>query len=208
MHLLLPYFIIFIVILHYVLKKGTRSHAARNEAFLEREARANEVRRKDISNLNYISISENLPVINSGNDTFDTLIGSIPELKRSYEQLQELRDKKILNLTGISNTDLKLEYGVANLTVLSEYDDNFTSLVKCIAKIGHILSDNSDYDDAQIYLEYGISIGTDITSNYIDLARIYAACGNTDAIYTLKEKASALNSLSRDIIIGQLDQFF
>lgn len=207
MHLLLPYFIIFIVILHYVLKKGTRSHAARNEAFLEREARANEVRRKDISNLNYISISENLPVINSGNDTFDTLIGSVPELKRSYEQLQELRDKKILNLTGISNTDLKLEYGVANLTVLSEYDDNFTSLVKCIAKIGHILSDNSDYDDAETYLEYGISIGTDITSNYIDLARIYAACGNTDDIYDLKEKASALNSLSRDVIIRQLEQF-
>ncbi len=207
MHLLLPYFIIFIVILHYVLKKGTRSHAARNEAFLEREAKANEVRRKDISNLNYISISENLPVINSGNDTFDTLISSVPELKRSYEQLQELRDKKILNLTGISNTDLKLEYGVANLTVLSEYDDNFTSLVKYIAKIGHILSDNSDYDDAKAYLEYGISIGTDITSNYIDLARIYAACGNTDAIYDLKEKASVLNSLSRDVIIRQLEQF-
>lgn len=205
MHFILPYFIILLIILQFAIKKGTRNHKARNEAFLEREAKANQVRRKDISNLNYISIPDNLPLINSGNETFDRIISEDSRLKRSYDTLQALRDKKILNLTGISNTDLKLSYGVANLNDLTEYDDNYTALVKAVALIGHNLLEQKDITDATTYLEYGISIKSDISSNYIDLAIIYAADGRKDKIASLKEQALTLNSLTRDTIAAQLD---
>ena len=173
MHFILPYFIILIIILQFAIKRSSRNHKSRNQQFLERESRANQVRRKDISNLNYISIPD--------------------------------KDKKILNLTGISNTELKLSYGAANLTELTEYDDNFTTLIKAIASLGHALIDNNDTADALSFLEYGISIGSDISSNYIDLAIIYAATDRFDDIRKLKEKAEMLKSLSRDNIIGQLD---
>ena len=123
---------------------------------------------------------------------------------RSYNTITGLKDKKILNLTGISNTELKLSYGAANLTELTEYDDNFTTLIKAIASLGHALIDNNDTADALSFLEYGISIGSDISSNYIDLAIIYAATDRFDD-RKLKEKAEMLKSLSRDNIIGQLD---
>ena len=107
--------------------------------------------------------------------------------------------------TGISNTELKLSYGAANLTELTEYDDNFTTLIKAIASLGHALIDNNDTADALSFLEYGISIGSDISSNYIDLAIIYAATDRFDDIRKLKEKAGMLKSLSRDNIIEQLN---
>lgn len=205
MHFILPYFIIILIVLQFAIKKSTRNHKTRNEEFLDRETKANQVRRKDISRLNYISIPDNLPLINSGNDTFDRLMAEDSRMKRSYDTIQFLRDKKILNLTGISNTELKLSYGAANLKELTEYDDNFTSLVKAIAFIGHNLLDYKDIEDAAAYLEYGISIKSDISSNYIDLAIIYASYGRKELISALKEQASQLKSLSRDSIISQLD---
>ena len=165
MHFILPYFIIILIVLQFAIKKSTRNHKTRNEEFLDRETKANQVRRKDISRLNYISIPDNLPLINSGNDTFDRLMAEDSRMKRSYDTIQSLRDKKILNLTGISNTELKLSYGAANLKDLTEYDDNFTSLVKAIAFIGHNLLDYKDIEDAAAYLEYGISIKSDISSD-------------------------------------------
>lgn len=205
MHFVLPYFIILIIILQFAIKRGTRNHKSRNQEFLDRESRANQVRRKDISKLNYISIPDNLPLINSGNDTFDQLLSNNSSMMRSYNTIMGLKDKKMLNLTGISNTELKLSYGAANLTELTEYDDNFTTLVKSIASLGHSLIDNNDTDDALTYLEYGISIGSDISSNYIDLAIIYAAADRIDDIKKLKTRAETLKSLSRDNIIAQLD---
>lgn len=205
MHFILPYFIILLIVLQFAIKKGTRNHKARNEEFLDREAKANQVRRKDISNLNYISIPDNLPLINSGNETFDRLMSQDSRMKRAYDTLQSLKGKKILNLTGISNTDLKLSYGVANLNDLTEYDDNFTTLVKAIALIGHNLLEHKDIEDATTFLEYGIYIKSDISSNYIDLAIIYASGDRKDQIAVLKEQALTLKSLSRDSIVSQLD---
>ena len=198
MHFILPYFIILIIILQFAIKKSTRNHKSRNQQFLERESRANQVRRKDISNLNYISIPDNLPLINSGNETFNQLLSNNSGMMRSYNTITGLKDKKILNLTGISNTELKLSYGAANLTEL-------TTLIKAIASLGHALIDNNDTADALSFLEYGISIGSDISSNYIDLAIIYAATDRFDDIRKLKEKAGMLKSLSRDNIIEQLN---
>ena len=111
-------------------------------------------------------------------------------MKRAYDTLQSLKGKKILNLTGISNTDLKLSYD------LTEYDDNFTTLVKAIALIGHNLLEHKDIEDATTFLEYGISIKSDISSNYIDLAIIYASGDRKDQIAVLKEHTVLLLYLS------------
>ena len=82
---------------------------------------------------------------------------------------------------------------------------SLNTLIKAIASLGHALIDNNDTADALSFLEYGISIGSDISSNYIDLAIIYAATDRFDDIRKLKEKAGMLKSLSRDNIIEQLN---
>ena len=126
-------------------------------------------------------------------------------LQRALQTIENLKSKKILNLTGYSNTDLKLSYGVANLTELTEYDDNFTDLAKALAMAGHELLELNAPSLAEIYLSFGIDIGSDITSNYVDMGIIYAAKDDFESIKSLISKAKELNSLSKDSIIRQLN---
>lgn len=204
MHLILPYVVILVILLHWFIRKSTKSHDNKEKAFWDREAKANEVRRQDISKLNYISIPDNLPLINSGIESLDTFAREDGKLGRALQNIEKLKSKKILNLTGFSNTDLKLSYGVANLTELTEYDDNFTELAKALAMAGHELLELNAPSLAEIYLSFGIDIGSDITSNYVDMGIIYAASEDYESIKQLITKAEKLNSLSKDSIIRQL----
>ena len=84
------------------------------EQFWDRERKANSTRRKPLTDLDFISIPyDSLP--------FTGEVGN-PVIMESEAFLLGLKDAKIVNLNGISNTDLKLRYGVANLTDLTEYD--------------------------------------------------------------------------------------
>ena len=82
-------------------------------------------------------------------------------------------DRKVLNLSSMSNTDLKKEYGPANLTILSEYDENFSELIRCLHNYA-LRPHELDYTaDAKTVLEYAVSIGSDMGSSYRLLADLY-----------------------------------
>lgn len=197
MKFLLPYFIIIIILLQLILRKNSKKTEESNKAFWKREADANNVRRKDISNLDYIIIPDSLPFVNCDN----------AEINRLQDKLISMKDKKILNLTGYSNTDLKFEYGVANLSKLSEYDDNFSALARTIASLGKALMDAGYKSEAAEFLEFGVQCGTDITANYIMLAEYYSASNEKDKIDKLIIAVSSLKSLSKDVILKKLEKF-
>ena len=73
-----------------------------------------------------------------------------------------------------TNTDLKLMYGPANLDTLSACDDAYADLILLLNKIGKLLIDANDITDAEQFLAYAITIGSDITTSYTMLASIYA----------------------------------
>lgn len=189
-------FIFFIFLLAYYRKKGTRQQEAAEADFWNRENEANHTRRQDISGLPYISI----PLEN-----FTMGICDSSELKNLEAALTELSTKKILNLGGQTNTDLKLKYGAANLDELSEYDQNFSTLcavlvsyAECLAKLGYI-------EQAQSVLEYGISCGSDHSRNYRMLADIYAGQNQSEKLHELLAKANALNSPMKQTIIAHIE---
>lgn len=172
MKLLLPYFIILLVILQLALRKNTRKENDKLKQFLDREAKANTTRKKDISNLDYITIPDTLPFIKTNNI----------EIIRNQDTIRSLMDKKIVNLSDMSNTDLKLKYGVGNLQALSEYDENYTILMRSVNSLGTLLLDNGFEKEGVEFLEFGISCITDISQNYIVLAKYYAEHGMKDKI--------------------------
>ena len=189
----LTIFLVFVIVLTVRLQMSKRSEKDVNKEFWERELRANSVRRKDIENLPYIPFDP-------------AMIPEHPELEdeRVNEYIAELKGlagKRILNCTGQTNTDLKLEYGAANITKLTEYDGNYTILVRTIARLAEkylihsarFLEDVSTHEseenhqeqisvqqsatlktDAVKLLEYGVSIGSDVRLNYELLGKIYA----------------------------------
>lgn len=121
-------------------------------------------------------------------------------------EIAALRDKKLLNLTGYSNTDLKLEYGVQNLDELSGYDDNFTRFVRLLPIYADELIANGQPLDARKILEYGVNHKADSKVIFTKLAEIYSNSGEAHKIQHLIDVASELNSLSRLPIISALQQ--
>ena len=199
MKLVLPYFIILLAIFQFFLKKNTKKHEEQNKEFWKREREANTVRKKDISALNYIIIPDTLPV------PVDYSGSEGNNLKTALNYFYTFKDKKMLNLTGKSNTDLKAAYGAANLDALSEYDENCTQMLKSIIPLATELNKSGLTDEAAAYLEFGISCHTDITQNYIMLGEYYASKGNKDKIQHLVNVAESLDSLTKKTIISRLD---
>ena len=85
------------------------------KSFWDKERKANSTVIKDIGNLDYITIPlDKIPV----------------KLETSTEKaIFSLAEKPMLNFVGMSNTDLKLAYGTANLDILTEYENNFLEYV-------------------------------------------------------------------------------
>ena len=177
-------------------KKGEQSMKDKLEKFQERERAANEVRRQPIDDLDYLSIPEeffDLPTDDSSRDA--------AEARRI---LETLREEKIVNLTGISNTDLKLRYGVANLPDLMNFDQNFTSLVRALQMYAAYLNEAGYYKEAVSVLEYAVKIKSDVSASYRLLGKLYMKEDQSDKIEGLISKARALNSPLSDPIVRSL----
>ena len=120
------------------------------------------------------------------------------------DDLRKAMSKKILNLSGISNTDLKLEYGYANLEALSQYDQNFTNLLRCLDKWAGFLYKKGELKRSKQILEYAISIGSDITGTYTTLAQIYLDENEPGKVQLLIDTAKNSNSFMKDSIVSKL----
>lgn len=180
-------------------KQNTKKQQAEKD-FWEREREANSVRRKPLDNLDYILIPmEKLPT---------KVLSEDPMVAECLDVLSHLSVQPVVNLTGYTNTDLKLEYGTANITELSEYDQNYTLLARTLQRWADILLENGFEDEAQIVMEYAVSTHTDISRTYYKLAEIYSSRIETEKVAGLIEEAEALNSSYKDTIARTLRETY
>lgn len=195
MKLLFPFVLVLSILFTMILRKNSISLSQQVEALLEKERAANSTRKKDISNLDYITISyEKLPFLEKPSERI-----------KSYEQdILSMKNQKLLNLNGISNTDLKLTYGAANLPALTQYDENYMRLVSVLGKWAQALMDENYVDEAQIVLETAVEAGCDSSSIYLNLATIYKS-KKIDKIPYLIEKISLSSSPMKNVIIQKLN---
>ena len=190
--------IIVVVIISIGNRRQRKNNEQQEESFWDKERRANSTRRKSLDGLNYITI----PL-----ETFPThILQQDSVVAECIEIMESLTAQKIVNFTGYSNTDLKLEYGTANINLLSEYDQNFTVLVRTLQKWADVLIEAGYIKEACILMEYAVNIGTDVSRTYDKLAECYASQGDSDSIDRLKSRAVNLRSSSRDVILRHLDQ--
>ncbi|MCR5755637.1 MAG: hypothetical protein K6G30_12600 [Acetatifactor sp.] len=190
--------IIFVVTLTHAIRHNRRQKESLEKGFWARESMANSVRRKPIDRLDYINIPvEQLPM---------SLLADDPQIAECIEIIKNLSAKRILNLTGFTNTDLKLEYGAANITELSEYDQNYTLLVRTLQKWADALFEVEEKEAAVSLLEFAVSTHTDVSKTYDRLADYYLANGASDKIDHLIEVASTLRSSNKNVILRHLKE--
>lgn len=196
-------FILLIVFFNLRMRHISRKEEEREASFWERELASNSVRKKSLENLDYIHIPVDLLPFGTAGDN--------EILKKSEEELLALKDEKIVNLTGITNTDLKLEYGTANITQLSQFDQNYTALVCSLQNWGQELYNQGRFEDARDVLEFAVKTRSDITATYRLLTDMYKTKlglneeeigRKLDALIPI---AKNLNALSRNTILKLLD---
>ena len=101
---------------------------------------------------------------------------------------------------------MKLEYGLANLNILTEYEQNFNTLCQTLLSYATALMQAEQNAAAQTVLEYGIEIGSDMSQNFLLLADLYRTNGTPERISELIEKAEQLDSLMKNSILDKLNQ--
>lgn len=192
-------FVIFALWTLYEIHKSKAEEQKKNDEFWEKERAANDVRRMPVDNLPYINITDDIiPVVNTDNENILSLIN----------QLTAMKELKILNLSGKTNTDLKLEYGPANLPFLTECDNNFINFCRVTNSLGKELVANG-YTNAAIGIyEFAIFNGSDVSSSYYELANLYLQTGRKEDIKKLINKAEELDSLLKQSIINKLNDCY
>ncbi|MCI6812738.1 MAG: hypothetical protein PUI41_03165 [Lachnospiraceae bacterium] len=195
-------FIILCLVVRHAINRNNKLHLNSESAFWARENSANEVRKQSLEDLNYISFSfaPLSPDQLLDNASLAVLMEN-PRISEITERLIALENSKIVNLNYITNTELKSTYGVANLALLTEYDQNYTDLITLLQEYASILAENGFIVAAQTVLETAIFIGTDISSSYSLAASIYREQGLTGKISELITQAEKLNSPRKNTIV-------
>lgn len=188
--------IIFILWLQYEIRKTSRNSEKESDLFWQREREANTTRKVDISDLNYIQLSlEKLPMEDSEDQTLNSYRDTIIKLSQ----------KKILNLTGLTNTELKSRYGAANFNALTEYDNNYIMLVSILHKWAERLYNNGNLADCRLVLEFALTIPTDVMKSYLLLASVYMEQNEADTLDELIHRISDTTIADKDKLIEELN---
>ena len=191
-------FLIFSIVFFFKLNQAKTEERKVNEEFWERENKANFTRKKPLDDLNYITIPESLLKMHPEN--------SNEELDICISELNDLSESKIVNLTGYTNTDLKLEYGTANITILSDYDFHYTNLAILLQKLAEMLHESGNDLLAIETLEFAVSTNTDVSKSYYLLAQLYNEAHTPEKIASLIDSAQNIKTMQRDTIIKKLQE--
>ncbi|MCM1087359.1 MAG: hypothetical protein NC419_04325 [Muribaculaceae bacterium] len=191
-------FIVFVIWFNYQRVKRSRLDEAAEQEFFIKERRANNTRKKSLDDLAYITIPfDTLPM---------QLLAEDEQIAEYQNTLRTLSENKIVNFTGISNTDLKLKYGAPNLDLLMRYDQNYTILVRTLNQWASYLYEKGYPAQAKDILEFAVSTGTDISGSYKLLCTIYKEENTPEKIQTLYPVAESLQSVMKNTIVRILQE--
>lgn len=192
---MIPFFIIFVTFVLLVtlqIRRSTKAQEDVERQFWQREQEANHVRRKDLSALDYIT----LPM--------DLIPGTLHT--EAEEALLHMDQVSMLNLTPFTNTDLKLQYGAANLEQLSKYESAYVDMIHQITIYSRELLEAGDTESARKLLSYAVDCGDDSQGIYIPLAQIYKDTEDPEALAELVKSAGKLETIGAPSLLARLRQ--
>lgn len=189
-------FIVFLLWLRVKLKQQD-SMETQNKDFWQQEHEADFSRNKDISTLDYISVDKKLLPFNEQTDDI--------ELIQIQQDINNVLSKKMINLSGMTNTEIKLAYGRGNFEILAVYDQNYLKFLSLLNKWGTYLLKIGFTNEAKQIFEYAVNtLNCDISGCYTGLAKIYLKNNDIDKVQQLIDKIQASDAYLKDSISEKL----
>ncbi len=200
--LLLP---LIITIWAWIIKHNANKERSQDKpsirSYLDRESAANSVRRQDISNLPYIQAPiDSFPFDITLNDEKKQF-----QIENYKKEIIQISENPMLNLIGVSNTELKEQYGPANLEILSYYDQNYTRYMRSLYLYAQCIYEEYPAEAVSI-LTYCIETGTDISGIYELLGTYYIQHGQTAELEQLYKHIPDTTSISGKMITNKLNK--
>ena len=193
---ILPFILIFLIWLTFRIKSLDAKQAKQQEEFWAKERQANITPAKDISNLRYITIPTDKFPLNFSNDE---------KVIKIEKELLELSTHRLLNLNGMSNTDLKLEYGMPNFETMSQIGEDYDRVCVLLNSYAKALIEADRIDDAESILEFAVGTGSDISESYIMLANCYKKRSQNEKLGFLRERITNSTLLLKNHILNNID---
>lgn len=182
--------ILFTVWFTYERKKSSSQSAAASDGFWSREHEASFARKQSTDDICFLVLDEELIPDPESDD----------ELAGITDRLHSLASSEIADLSGLTNTDLKLRWGIANFERLSEADDRFITLTGLIADCCDRLSALGRSGDAAPLLRFAYDNNMRISRIVIAYASLAAEVGDLDLLkeitYTALDDPSCPQSLA------------
>ena len=172
---------IFVIWLSYELKKHSKEDAKVHKDFWERERKSGFIPKRSTSDIQYITITESILPNNRGEED--------GELNVLCNRIMSFSDKKIADLSSMTNTELKEKYGTANFTSLSEADNNFTAIVPILGRLCELLLDEGRLAEAEKTAVFCVESGIMTYPVLYTLGNIYSMISEEDKLKNLISKA-------------------
>lgn len=208
MPVLLLLTIIVILLIRFGGTRSDKQETLSSADFWKREHDANFVRRTDLSGLSYLNVpqelADKLPQVPAADCPDPSVAEEYEELRQT---LADLSGAPVLNLTGLTNTELKLRYGPANLEHLTRCDENFTLLCRTLNRLGRLLVSFGREEGAVRILSFAVDCTSDIQESYLLLASLYRKAGDREALLALSESVKVFDGLRRSSLEDALEAY-
>lgn len=190
-----------IIILNVYLKKNRNEFDNKYDELIEKERKANLTTMKKINDDIFVTPNINkLPFKDYMESEKNKIILAKQNVVKRKSELKMIHFKE-----KISNTDLKLKYGINNLENITMYEEHFNSYIRALTEWADELIKREEYKDAENILIESINFGSDLSLSYTLLADIYKLQNDKDKLNSLKDKVNSSNVNLKQKILNYIE---
>ncbi len=194
-------FIILVVLFQHHLRKNMRIEEEAKEKFWQKEKSSLIVRKKEFTESDYIKIPKDQVTFDL-EPSFEK--GDLMYYRQLIRKLHQLEKLDMMNFSHLSNTEVRLQFGTANQTIIQNNESNYNNYLQVLGKLAKLFADNNEHTMAIKILERCIAMKSDYRDHFILLGHLYSNSGNYVAIKELIKQAEALNSPLKKGLITSL----
>jgi len=198
------FFIIFVILIfifqHHLRKNNKIENKAKDE-FWQKEHKSLVVRKKVLSKEDYIvpDITNLALSIPQDMEPSDEL-----QLKQLVKKIKDLSTHDMMNFSDLSNTELRLKFGTANQSIITNNEYSYNNFLKALASYASLMNDYNLVDESLLALEQCISLGSDYSEHFSHLGQLYLDKHMQAEFNALKDTANTLISLNKKGILEKL----
>lgn len=187
-------FCIFSGLFYYHIKRTSRLERLQRDRFWSQEEASLIVRKKELQ-------SEDFQYPDLSRLKLDS---SHPEIQPLIEKIKALSKREMMSFPDLSNTELRLRFGTANQSIISQNEENYHSYLRHLASYGKIMLEFDDVEEALYAYEECIRMKSDFSDHFVELGKLYLLLGKVEDFKSLTEKAGSVTTLNKDIILNRL----